>query len=640
MTANSMIRFAASAAVVMILVTAGCERDESTLEPAAYPTTAEVFIDEFGPGVQYHAFGASKVDALDISTSVTYRGTKSLMFVIPNEGDPSGSFAGGTFVSAGGRDLSGYDALTFWAKGSMPATLNEVGFGNDNSGTSRYVALKSDLPVSTTWRKYTLPIPLPEKLVQERGLLFLAEGPENGNGYELFIDDVQFERLGTLAHPKPFMTSRTVTAEINDSFPVEGTGVTYDQSGVPNTIYALPGYFTFSSSDDGVATVDENGLITAVGLGTATISATLGSVDVDGTVTVTVGEAAPGPAAPAPVPTIAAADVISLFSNAYSNVPVDTWSADWDDAGVSDIQIEGDDVKKYSNLVFAGIEFTSQLIDASDMTTLHVDFWTPDPTDPPAVFKIKLVDFGADGAFGGGDDAEHELTLTSSSMPALASNRWVGLDIPLSAFTGLRTKAHLAQMIISGDPNTVYVDNIYFYRGDMPTEPAVPAPTPTVPASEVISLFSNAYDDVLVDTWSAVWDDADLADITIEGDDVKKYTSVVFAGIEFTSQTIDATAMTHFHMDVWTPDVITDPAVLKIKLVDFGPNGVFDGGDDVEHEVSLNASTTPAITTGNWSSLDIPLSVFTGLVTRGHIAQIVISGDLRTIYIDNVYFHE
>ena len=63
------------------------------------------------------------------------------------------------------------------------------------------------------------------------------------------------------------------------------------------------------------------------------------------------------PTAPAPAPTFAAADVISLFSNAYTNVPVTTWSAGWDEADVEDIQIAGNDVKKYTNLVFVGIEF-------------------------------------------------------------------------------------------------------------------------------------------------------------------------------------------------------------------------------------------------------------------------------------------
>jgi hypothetical protein len=40
----------------------------------------------------------------------------------------------------------------------------------------------------------------------------------------------------------------------------------------------------------------------------------------------------------------------------------------------------------------------------------------------------------------------------------------VSFDLPLADFTGLVERAHIAQIVLSGDPNTVYVDNVYFYR--------------------------------------------------------------------------------------------------------------------------------------------------------------------------------
>lgn len=168
------------------------------------------------------------------------------------------------------------------------------------------------------------------------------------------------------------------------------------------------------------------------------------------------------PTVAAPSPTVDSANVISLFSNAYTNVPVDTWSAGWDSADVADVQIAGNDTKKYTNLVFAGIEFTSNTINASGMTHFNMDIWTPDTTTLPAVFRIKLVDFGANGVWGGGDDREHELIFNANSTPALVSQEWVSFQIPLANFTGLTTRSNLAQLIISGDPNTVYVDNVYF----------------------------------------------------------------------------------------------------------------------------------------------------------------------------------
>ena len=106
-----------------------------------------------------------------------------------------------------------------------------------------------------------------------------------------------------------------------------------------------------------------------------------------------------------------------------------------------------------------------------------------------------------------------------------------------------------------------------------------------------------------------------------------------FVGIEATSTPINATAMTHFHTDVWSSDFTQ----FKIKLVDFGANGAFGGGDDVEHEITI-----PSPAKGSWVSLDIPLSSFTGLTTRAHIAQLIYVGapsGNNTVYIDNVYFH-
>lgn len=348
------------------------------------------------------------------------------------------------------------------------------------------------------------------------------------------------------------------------------------------------------------------------------------------------------PSAPpiaAPTPTHAAANVISLTGGTYTNATVDTWLTSWSNANQADVTMFGHSVRKYTNLVFAGIEMTSRTVNASTMTGFHMDIWTPDATTAPAAFKVKLVDFGANGVWSGGDDVEHELTFTASTTPALATGSWVSIDVPLSAFTGLTTKGHIAQLIISGDVKTVYVDNVYFYAAAA-TAPTTAPPNATYPAANVISLSTANYTNVTVDTWITGWSSAAQQDVTIGGHTVRRYTNLVFAGIETVARQIDATGMTHFRMDLWTPDATTSPAVFKVKLVDFGANGAFAGGDDVEHEVTLTASSTPALATGSWVTLDIPLTSFTGLTTKGHIAQLIISGDLKTVFIDNVLFHK
>lgn len=640
-----LFRLVVTAVVATVFVLASCERDIEVLKPAAYPTDPEVFLDGFSSGLNYAAFGSSRVDAFDVDLVEKYKGSKSMKIAVPNFADPNGAYAGGAFFTTIGRDLSGYDALTFYAKASKGATLDVVGFGNDMTGASRFVAQRAGLVLNTNWEKFIIPIPNASKLTAERGMFFYSEGPENNLGYTIWFDEVQFEKLGTVAHPRPVILNQqdqNIDAKVGEKLNLGGTFVTFNLSdGTDCKVDAAPGYFTFLSSDEAVATVGTDGVIRAVGLGRATITAKLGSVDAMGSLTVSVLEAPPAPTVPAPTPTTPPDKVISLFSNAYTNVAVDTWSADWDQADVTDMQIAGDDVKLYTKLTYAGIEFTSRLINATAMTHLHLDFWTPDAVNG-STFGIKLVDFGANGAYGGGDDAEFELTLNESSTPALATSSWLGFDIPLSSFTGLTRRGHLAQLIISGNQNlnTVYLDNIYLYNGgSVLTGPTEAAPTPTVPASKVVSLFSNVYNNVAVDTWSASWDNADVAEVQIAGDDARLYTNFIFAGIEFTSQTVDASAMTHFHMDIWTPDATAAPVVFKIKLVDFGANGVWAGGDDVEHELTFNDASTPALANGKWVSFDIPFSDFSGLTTTGHLAQLILSGDIKTVYVDNIYFY-
>jgi Bacterial Ig-like domain (group 2) len=622
-------------AVLSALPLQACSRDTSTLEPAAFPTDAVVLTDGFAPGMNFQGFSGSKSDALSIDVTTARRGTSSLKVLIPSPGDPAGGYSGGAFVANVPRDLSGYNALTFWAKASINATLNTAGLGNDNTGNSRFTAEQSGLPLTPAWTKYTIPIPDASKLTLERGMFYFAEGPENNQGYTLWLDDIQFEKVTTISSTRPTIPSSSITAEIGGVARVSGTTVTYNVDGTDRTVSASPNYFTFTSSNPAVATVSATGDITVIGAGTTNITAKLGAVAATGSVAV---QAVAAPTAAAPTPTRLAADVISLFSNTYTNVPVDTWSASFDIADVADAKIAGNDVKKYTNLQYAGIEFISQKVNATAMTHLHLDVFVYND----ASLKVKLVDFGANNAFGGGDDSESEVSLTRTSTPAIAAGTWASLDIPLANFGGLQSRARLSQIIISGSSATTYLDNVYFYKAPAPptpTAPTVAAPTPTAAAANVVSLFSNAYTNATIDTWSADWDNADVSDVAIAGNATKRYGNLVFAGIEFTSRPVNAATMTTFHMDLWTPDATTAPALFKIKLVDFGANGIFGGGDDVEHEVTVNRGNTPGFVTGNWIALDIPLTSFTGLTTRANLAQLIISGTLQTVFIDNVYFY-
>ncbi len=442
--------------LAVALGAAGCSHDTAGLSLAPGDTDPIVFVDDFGNGVGFQAFAGSKVDAVTIDTAIKHSGSASLKVTVPGPGDPSGGYAGGAFTTVRPRDPSSYNALTFWARASRAATLDIAGLGNDNTGTSRYQAGWAGIPLTTTWTKYTIPVPLVGVLRVERGMFFFAEGPESGAGYTLWFDDIQWENVDTISDPRPTMAPRTVNTFVGSVVQVQGTRTTFDVGGTDQAIDHFPAYFTFESSDPSVARPEAGGIRVLAG-GTANITAALGAVPVNGTVTL---NAAPVPPTPAPNPTVPAGDVLALYSNAYSQLPVDTWSATWDVADVADVKIGNDDAKAYTNLLYAGIEFTSNTVDASAMTHFHLDAWAASG----AILRIKLVDFGADGAFGGGDDREHELAFNGGTTPPFVTNTWSSLEVPLASFTNLTTRAHLAQLIISGDPGTVFIDNVYFHR--------------------------------------------------------------------------------------------------------------------------------------------------------------------------------
>ncbi len=336
-----------------------------------------------------------------------------------------------------------------------------------------------------------------------------------------------------------------------------------------------------------------------------------------------------GPTTEAPTPI--RSNVISMFSDAYEDVPVDTWNTVWSDAMFEDVEVNGNPTKKYTSLNFNGIETVAMPINAAGagMTHFHLDVWTPNITE----FRVKLVDFNGDGFGGANGDTEAELPFTP------ANGEWVGIDIPLANFeaAGMTNFSDINQLIISGDPSgqgEIYIDNVYYYS--LTDSPSSAAPMPTRPEANVISMFSDAYEDVPVDTWNTSWSVAMFEDVEVDGNPTKKYTSLDFNGIETVTEPIDATGagMTHFHLDIWTPNMTE----FRVKLVDFGGDGFGGSNGDTEAELSFSPID------GEWVSLDIPLADFeaAGMTNFSDINQLIISGNPAgegEVYVDNVYYY-
>ncbi|HEY6913528.1 MAG TPA: hypothetical protein VI413_02540, partial [Paludibacter sp.] len=190
------------------------------------------------------------------------------------------------------------------------------------------------------------------------------------------------------------------------------------------------------------------------------------------------------PAAPTPT-SYSAQKVISVFSDAFTNVSGTNFNPGWGQATTqSVIQIGSDNVLKYENLNYQGTVLGSHIYPLS-MKYLHIDVWSADETSLQ-VFPICWT--------GTANEAEKYKTLTP-----IALNQWNSFDIPMTDFTsqGL-TMADVYQIKIVGTGGkTVYLDNIYFYDNSVDVDAQAPTAftaTAGTLASDAVELLLNATD--------------------------------------------------------------------------------------------------------------------------------------------------
>lgn len=605
----------------IIAVFTACENDPKDFEDAAYSTNPEVFIDGFTPGLNYAAFSQTVVTAFQVDNEMTYNNSSASMRIdVPNVNNVEGSYAGGTFFLTVGRDLSGYDALTFWARSSKAATVDVIGFGND-LGANKFQTAINGVRMSTVWTKYIIPIPDASKLKIEKGMFFFSEGPENGDGYSFWMDDVKFEKLGTIAHAQASIfngTNKVETSFNGVQSSISGLIATFNlPNGINQNVVITPAYLNFTSSHPDVATVDESGAVNTLTPGSTVITATLAGQPALGSLTINSN----GTFIHATPPTRNADKVISIFSETYPNVPVDYYNgyyAPYQTTQSADFTVDTDNVLNYTNFNFVGIQFSAPTINASLMSHIHVDLYIPNAVPAGSTFKIEVNDWGTDGAFGGGNDSNGSRTFSGST---LVSQNWISLDIPLTSLAGLSNKQHLAQIIFSGTNITnFYADNIYFYNDGsiIPPVPTTAAPTPTTAAANVTSIFSDAYTNVAGSDLNPNWGQTTVTtQVLIAGNSTLKYAGLNYQGLQIGSAQ-NVTSKNFLHLDYYTANSTS----LKVYLISPGP---------VEKAFAL---TVPS--PGGWNSVDIPLSTFAP-VNLANVIQIKFDGN-GDIYLDNIYF--
>lgn len=463
---------------LIFLATISCEKSLSDdFEISTHNPSGEIYTDapegltdaffiSFDPasGANTEGFGTDENEA--------YKGTSSIRIDVPTPTDPNGGYIGGIFKDRGaGRDLTGYDALTFWAKGSTTATVNTFGFGSDFED-GKYGVLLENVELSTDWRQIIIPIPDPSKLVQEKGMFLFATGTQstNGVGFTFWMDEIRFEKLETIAQPRPKIIGgqdQTAQANIDTSILLLGLTQTFNlANGQDVTVLTSPSYFDFVTSNPFVASVNDQGVVTVDGPGevdpetgqidnTATITASIGGVEAAGSLTIEATDL----------------NVISVFSDVFANVPVDTnyngfWEP-WQTTLGGAVNEGGNNIIDYTMFNFVAIEFYGRdgsgalPIDTTEMTHLHIDARVNETVDASDIIDLTLFN---------NITLDTELTGTYTISGAdLTSNDWVQFDIPLSSFNGLIERDAVGGIMLSSNVNdiptiaNVSFDNIYFY---------------------------------------------------------------------------------------------------------------------------------------------------------------------------------
>ena len=446
MTSKNAGRLAA--ALTLLVATSACERGVTDLEPADFPNTATVFEDGFAPGMDFAAFQFSRVDALDIDNEVVYRGTASMRFDVPDADDPSGGFVGGVFYGPP-RNLTEYNALTFWAKASRTVDVEEMGFGLDNLGNEQFQTVITNVRLTSSWQQYAIPIPGPGSLTQEGGLFYLSEANQAGAPYSIWIDEMAYADLPSVGAPQAAMLSRTVGMAVGDVLQAE-IDVSVPVGGEVLDVLASREYFVWRSSDPAVASVSPSGLITKLSEGTAEITATLDGAPVSGSVTVEDGSGLEG----------------VVFDDAFGAA---IGFASFGDGAKVDA-VETDDTEAYQGLRSLRITVPG----AGDPTGLFAGgvFRVEDPTALRNLSGFNALVFWAkaatpatlDVAGFGNDNSGNSRFITNRFGLPLGSD-WQRYVIPipdpakLTAEDGLFTFAEGAE---DGAANTIWLDEIAF----------------------------------------------------------------------------------------------------------------------------------------------------------------------------------
>ncbi|MCH8558862.1 MAG: T9SS type A sorting domain-containing protein [Balneolia bacterium] len=341
----------------------------------------------------------------------------------------------------------------------------------DNSGTGPSEVLV-EVPVTPgSWNSVNIPMSAFTGMTMQSVFQlkfdgqFNADGSANTTPFDIYLDNIYFWKVASTSENDASLSDLQIEGETIAGFDPELRTYTLDlpagATEVPQITLATP------TNENATVTINQ-----AVGIpGVASVDVVSENGENEWTYTITYIGSIPGQGAPSQ-PDRNAQDVISIISDAYTDIEVDTYSADWDDSDFEFVTIDGTTAMRIDFTNFIGIDFQSNRQNMSEMTHFHMNFWTANETLDKSL-NLKFSEWGGTD----GEVSAFEYSLNNASNPPLDEQGvWVTVDIPLDSWSPINApnavRGDVAQFVITSNLDVVYIANLYVYReGTVSTEP-------------------------------------------------------------------------------------------------------------------------------------------------------------------------
>jgi len=373
---------------------------------------------------------------------------------------------------------------------------------------------------------------------------------------------------------------------------------------------------TFVSSDPAVAAVDATGVVTAVALGTATMTATH-----------------------TPSGNTAEAAITVAESGDFKTITFDELGVTYElrgFGGAEDSTLQLDPTNATNtvarvNRSATAADFAGTVVSTGPNETVGTIPFSATNTrmtvrvySPAAGIRVLLKV----------EDSTDVNRFAQTQAFTTVANAWETLTFdfanPFAGSAALNPSYNYDRLIIffnfgvtgaTAGAQTFYFDDVAFPTGGAtaPTD----APTTVIPAGSV-TIYSDAASVTGLDPFPDWGQNPPVtrSEVTIAGNKSLQYVWAgpggLYQGIDWSANPVDVSTKGKLHIDFWSPDITS----VKVSIISAG----------------LENAYTQTLTTGGWNGVDIDLSNYT-VPDKTAIIQIKLEpATPGTLYVDNIYF--